>query len=297
MNVITFDYDKSYINEATEKYLEEKQRYRLEEFAYSNAGLEFPSSLGWLENIWGAVIATGLICVAIFVLSHVPGVISTKREIRGREIGRALSAATKAGGYAADVATIVFLPALALFLVGGIALMFNDSSPTRPDKPDYRALLDQTVAENRNDFEEAVRLAADGAGIDLAEACENGKSRGPVQKRGDFNNKQGNHRLIQCGGDRFGTLLYADLEGGEFKSIGTSSGAETGKVIATSGHSAPTRNLSSVRFDGSRETRYKPGSDVLTGWAVDDGDDFENERPFAPEDEVTLEEAKSAESG
>ena len=199
MNVITLGYDRSYINEATQRYLEEGQRYRLEQFAHGNANLEFPSRLEWIRSVSNFAAAVILICVVVSVSFVALNAASAKREMRGKESGRVLSAAGKASDYVINVATIiVFLLAIPLFLVNGFTMTLNGPYPTPPDKPGYEALLDQTVSESNDKFDEAVHLAADQADIDLAEACENGNSRGPAQEGGDFS-KRDNHRLIQCG--------------------------------------------------------------------------------------------------
>lgn len=281
MDVITFDYDKPYIREATDKYYEKLHAVEVKEL--SGEGPRFGFHFQWEVAVF----------VALAVVLFITVFLITASIVRRRDASSSSEAIAKDTKIIRISGAVAAVALLALVLITPRAV--EASKAGRVSEPDYQTLLNKTVADNRGQIDEAVTLAADRAGINLEEACDNGMSRGPMQ-RGDNFSKRGNDRLIQCGGDEFGTLVSGYPDADEIRVIATSTGSETGTVIAASDVSSTREaaTFSSVKFDGSDMTRYRSDFFGDSGWVVDNRGN--GGRPFATEDEMTLEEARQARS-
>jgi hypothetical protein len=285
MNVITFDYDRSYIKDAADKYQEDVRMFGVEGLN-SDGGPKFADGLEWVSTSLYITLAL-LVCslVAFLVIGRVPRQYPTTNED-----GEASMPPLEKVEAAA--LSVLALSLAAFVVIGCLWIKFADN-PDGIEKPDYKAALEKTIAENRDEFDEAVRLAADQAGIDIVEMCGSGQSRQPIQRGRGFSSRN-NDNFVQCGGDYFGTIALVDGDGRYVSAIATSTGAQTGTVIAATelrGEDDAAR-LSSVVFDGSNTTVYAKDPRGEEGWSVDSGKRTRTERPFAPEDEMTLEEAR-----
>ena len=281
MHIVTFDYTKPIIAEATQNYRDALERFRLEKLASPDSGvLAYPwmdTAVKWL--LFSLPVAMILLLIASALLLRTEG---------GRSAIRSLNSVAEVYFYAV-IATF-----LALFLVDSLFLGDRGrhaGAPEEPEKPDYSQLVEETVSENRGDIDSAIEAAAGLADIDLAQACNTGRSAPPAQSdKYDYSTVgKANGRLVQCGGDEFGSLLFADLESGEAKTVSTSTGAE--RFIVATGVSdidgERGRELSSVSFDGVGETEYKQGKDRPNPWPVDEGDVAELGTAAVPYDKST----------
>lgn len=299
MQVITLDYAKTFINEAAQKYSDATQEYndaleqlRLENLSTPNSAPQQVLAYPWMDEVikWGlpVLLVAMLVGIAGEAIYRLAAGEDRKRPGFFMSLGAVIISIT------ITVMVVVALADLALehFEKGPYA-----NKPVAPEKPDYEAALTQTVNENRGDIDLAIDTAAKLAGIDLAEACDAGQSSGPGQVDSKYT-ADGNEDLLQCGGEEFGALLYADLEAGVFRTISTSTGAKTFKVVTNASDSENERGaaLSSVAFLGVSETKYEPKSDA-TPWPVDDADRAEEKPgkvPYEEADEMTLEAALEA---
>ena len=299
MQVITLDYAKTFINEATQEHNDTIQEYndalerlRLENLSTPNSSPQQMLAYPWMDE----VVKWGLIAIPVAMLIGIVGEL-IYRLIAGED--------RKHAGLLTSLGGVIMSTALTLVVIVVLADMALDhfgkgryaDEPVAPEKPDYEAALTQTVNENRGDIDLAIGTAAKLAGIDLEEACETGQSSGPGQRDSRYTAK-GNKNLLQCGGDEFGALLYADLDAGVFRTISTSTGAKAFKVITNASDSEHEHGavLSSVSFLGVSETKYEPKSDA-SPWPVDDADSAEEKPgkvPYEEADEMTLEAALEA---
>jgi hypothetical protein len=266
MHIVTFDYSKPIIAEATQNYKDALERFRLEELASPDAGV--------LAYLWMDTVVKWLFIslpIALILSLIVSATLRLTKEGRG-DIGPLIPAAEV---YFSAVIAVL----LAIFLVDSLFLGDRGrhaDALKEPEEPDYSQLVEETVSENRDEIDSAIEAAAGLAGIDLAQACNTGRSAPPAQSnKYDYSTVgKANGRLLQCGGDEFGSLLFADLESGEAKTVSTSTGAE--RFIVATGVSdidgERGRELSSVSFDGVGETEYKQDKDRPNPWPVDEGD-------------------------
>lgn len=299
VQVITLEYAKTFINEATQKYNNATQEYndalerlRLENLSTPNSAPQQMLAYPWMDE----VVKWGLIAIPVAMLISIVGEL-IYRLIAGEDRKHAGLLTSLGGAIMSTALTFVVIVVLADMALDGFDKGPYADDPVAPEKPDYEAALAQTVNENRGDIDLAIGTAAKLAGIDLEEACETGQSSGPGQRDSRYTAK-GNKNLLQCGGDEFGALLYADLDAGVFRTISTSTGAKAFKVITNASDSEHEHGavLSSVSFLGVSETKYEPKSGA-SPWPVDEADRAEGkpgEVPYEEADEMTLEAALEA---
>lgn len=137
-------------------------------------------------------------------------------------------------------------------------LVGNDAEDKVPH-PDYEKSIAETIEHNRDNIDNAVRLAAESQNIDIERACEHGKYALPQSAGASvIPNRTDTERLVQCGGSTFGALLYADTDGMDFQSISTSTDEDTFTVVVGTGDTARDKAVmySSVRFPGVQTTMY-----------------------------------------
>lgn len=290
MQAITFKYDTSPLRDAVEQHANDVKQYELEEFSRDNS--LYNEIFGALTYDWMATVNITIFSIAIVIILISPLVYAVAR----------MPASSKpvATNYMFDTAT-VGLEALCfnvvvwfIFLVISVAIG-NDTEDKVPH-PDYEQALSSTIVANRDDINEAVRLAAASQHIDLERACANGKYTLPRATGAPTTpHRTDTERLVQCGGDTFGALLYADVDGMTFQSVSTSTGADTFTVIAATGDTAQNEAVmySSVQFPGVSKTKYAPYSQgEKFAWEVDVPHTADADKPFDDENEMTLDEAR-----
>ena len=299
MHIVTLDYAKTFINEATQKYNDATQEYndalerlRLENLSTPNSSPQQVLAYPWMDEVIKWCLPALAVAILVGAVGELIYRLAAGKDRKYPGLFASLGGFTI---YAViGVVTIIALADLTLYHFGKGSYA---DEPVAPEKPDYEAALTQTVRENRGDIDLAIDTAAKLAGIDLAEACDTGQSSGPGQRDSRYTSK-GNEDLLQCGGDEFGALLYADLDAGVFRTISTSTGAEKFKVITNASDSEHEHGavLSSVSFLGVSETKYEPKSGA-SPWPVDEADRAEGkpgELPYEESDEMTLEAALEA---
>lgn len=287
MQAITFNYNTSSISDAITQYNDAVTQSKLEEFSQEKKVFDI-FVYNWMTT---AFITIAAITAIIFVLSFMTHVVSrAAKSSHEQSINNA--------GNVAFIGALGFILTVVVFGAFTITSLIIDSTGTRVDHPDYEAALAETVTENREDINDAVHLAAVSQDIDLDHACQNGKVF-TTKATGGYMKTTNPTQLVQCGGTKFGALVYANLDDGQFQSISTSTGTMTFTVIAATGDEAEhnAAEYSSVQFPGVDTTIYKPNRRYADfAWRVDapNADDAVQlpEPPYDDERVMTLEEAK-----
>ena len=290
MQAITFDYATSPISNVITQYDKDVTQRELEEFSQNSELLPL-FSYDWMTTTLIVIIA-----LSVCILALSPIVYAVSRAAKNSRAQSRNNAENTAG-----ISIIIFELAAIVFGVFFVASLIIDfDTTTRVDHPNYDAALSETVAANREDIDEAVRLAAASQYVDLDSACRHGKASRPKAVDGEHYTDE-TAQLVQCGGDTFGALLYANTESTQFQSISTATGATTFKVIVATGDTAKdsAAAYSSVQFPGVKESRkYNPTRRYTQfAWNVDSPSTNDaaplTKPPYDDEHEMTLDEARS----
>lgn len=290
MQEITLNYTTSPLRDAITQREADIKQFEIEKFSHHET--LYDKFFGNMHYDWMATVNIGLliISVALFALSLIVDIITRA----------ASKPQNRAPDYALNTAAVGLMLIIINVLLWGLFYILSGpdggNAENQVPHPDYDQALIKTVEDNRDDIDEAIHYAALSQGIDLERACTHGKYGYPRAMSSSTPYRTDTEKLVQCGGDTFGALLYADTDTMEFQSISTSTGADTFTVIAATGDTARNKstNHSSVQFPGVSESKYRPykGGERYA-WSVDSSHEADtNSKPYTDDTEMTLDEAR-----